>query len=787
MKQTTGFREKVIASAVAAHPLKLLSFGALALSAQLCVAVEPISVQGVDLLVGDKKQSLHGVVLPPTQQAEAFASEFSDNGNSIYNPFAMRWLEDDWDAGFLGIAVSVEGEFGFKNAPETNLVHVETLVEQAIAGDTYALVRWQGGGEPQNVDSALAFFREVASRWGANANLIYQINYQPQAGVKWDGTIKPYANSVVQAIRQIDTDNLIVVATPELSRDVLTVANDPLHGVSNVVYALNYHVGKWGLVDSDPYSDSVKGPELRENANQARDLGLPLFVADYQVGFTDSSTGEKVEESLAQWRFWLAKNHMSSAVGLVHEDLNPAKNRVYANLTARNVAGNAHSLVNWGRNDVNSDLRTHVTRLNGRSCLFANAEVIQAENYCHKEGLSLFNTRDFGGGKEIGTNALELLINDTRISTRQLFEIDVPVAADYKISYRVARTNGSDSEAELEARNTFRPGDWEGFPLGEVTIPTTANFDNWETVEHTIPLPAGRQWLNIRSSNDVTWGLNWFKFDFAGFNAEANGNLTLQAEHFVSQQGVQTEQSTDIGGGENVGYIDRGDWMKYAVSLPASASGEYEISYRVSSPSDDAYLQLEAYGGDEVYDSIKIPNTGGWQDWQVIKQRVTLPQGLREFVVVATGDDWNINWINIAAKSECLSSECYQGGHENVRVEAEDFSNMQGVIVDNGVVGWVDDGDWLVYNRELPLLSETNRYKITYRVARGMDGDGIIQLEAPGGSIAYNRIKVPNTGGWDSYVTLSHTVDLPRDIDGLALAAVKGGWNLDWFEIETLE
>ncbi|MBD0258331.1 MAG: family 16 glycosylhydrolase, partial [Cytophagales bacterium] len=48
---------------------------------------------------------------------------------------------------------------------------------------------------------------------------------------------------------------------------------------------------------------------------------------------------------------------------------------------------------------------------------------------------------------------------------------------------------------------------------------------------------------------------------------------TIQAENYTSMSGVQTETTTDAGGGQNVGWIDTGDWMAYSnVNFPTSGA-----------------------------------------------------------------------------------------------------------------------------------------------------------------------------------------------------------------------
>ncbi len=105
--------------------------------------------------------------------------------------------------------------------------------------------------------------------------------------------------------------------------------------------------------------------------------------------------------------------------------------------------------------------------------------------------------------------------------------------------------------------------------------------------------------------------------------------ITVQAEGYTYMQGVQTENTSDVGGGMNVGWIDNGDWMSYpAVTIPSG--GVYKVEYRVARGlSGSGILQFEKAGGTSVYGSISIPATGGWQDWVTVSHLVTLNAGLQ--------------------------------------------------------------------------------------------------------------------------------------------------------------
>ena len=120
---------------------------------------------------------------------------------------------------------------------------------------------------------------------------------------------------------------------------------------------------------------------------------------------------------------------------------------------------------------------------------------------------------------------------------------------------------------------------------------------------------------------------------------------TIQAESYSSMYGVQLENTTDAGGGQNVGWIDAGDWMAYNnISIPSS--GSYTIEYRVASPSG-GQLSLDLNGGATVLGSVNVPATGGWQTWTTVSQTVNINAGTYNFGIYAARGGWNINWWRI--------------------------------------------------------------------------------------------------------------------------------------------
>jgi hypothetical protein len=123
----------------------------------------------------------------------------------------------------------------------------------------------------------------------------------------------------------------------------------------------------------------------------------------------------------------------------------------------------------------------------------------------------------------------------------------------------------------------------------------------------------------------------------------------IEAESWTAMKGVGTENTSDAGGGVNVGWIDNTDWMDYSVNL--SQAGTYTVNFRVATPATSAQLKLLNAAGTTLA-TVNVPNTGWWQTWQTVTATVTLPAGQQTLrVFSSSADAWNFNWFELAAGS----------------------------------------------------------------------------------------------------------------------------------------
>jgi lysophospholipase L1-like esterase len=382
---------------------------------------------------------------------------------------------------------------------------------------------------------------------------------------------------------------------------------------------------------------------------------------------------------------------------------------------------------------------------------------IEAEDFIAMNGVRIENTSDDGGGRNVGYidqgDWMDYNVNATR-------------AGSYTLNIRLA-TPGSNGQ--LQVRNTA------GTVLAVMNVPVTGGWQAWQTVNTSVSLPAGNQTLRIIATGTGNWNINWLNFSQAPALMEASTNK-IEAEDYTSMSGVQTENTTDIGGGKNVGYIDPGDWMEYHFQSPSAQS--YSLKLRISSPYNTARVEVRNAAGN-VLGAINIPNTGGWQSWQTVSVPVTLPAGAQVIRVVSVGSGyWNINWLEFTTESSLPYTQI------PARIEAELWTAMSGVQKESTLdagggqnVGYIDNGDWMEYNIQVPA---TRNYVLSFRLA---STNTSAQFQVKQGSNILATVTVPNTGGYQSWTTQSIVVSLTAGPQTIRLVSTAWSpWNINWLE-----
>ena len=142
-----------------------------------------------------------------------FWSNDNWGGERFYNSSTVKWLKTDWNAKIVRAAMGVEDPGGYLDNKQSNKEKLKTVVDAAIDEGIYVIIDWHSHNAEDHLEEAKIFFQEMAQTYGEYENIIYEIYNEP-LDVSWSEVVKPYALEVIQTIRSLDPDNLIIVGSP---------------------------------------------------------------------------------------------------------------------------------------------------------------------------------------------------------------------------------------------------------------------------------------------------------------------------------------------------------------------------------------------------------------------------------------------------------------------------------------------------------------------------------------------------------------------------------------------
>lgn len=270
---------------------------------------------------------------------------------------------------------------------------------------------------------------------------------------------------------------------------------------------------------------------------------------------------------------------------------------------------------------------------------------------------------------------------------------------------------------------------------------------------------------------------------------------TIEAENFdiggqsisfydvtVANSGGQYRtESVDIQacseGGYNVFKIETYEWLEYTVNISESAN--YSFEFRVASTNAGGKIDMTMDG--LSIGSVSIPNTGGMQTWQTVKQSyggagIALNGGVHVLRLSFSDteilyDMFNLNKIVVTKEPPAqipytgtpvvlpgtFEAENFDFGGLGISYYDVTTSNVGGKHRPNESVDIQDCSDggfniyridtyeWLEYTVN---LSETTGYTFDFKVA-STNSSGTIDLTMDGQSIG--SVKIPNTGGMQTW------------------------------------
>ncbi|MGO4370974.1 carbohydrate-binding protein, partial [Paenibacillus sp. MCAF20] len=188
-----------------------------------------------------------------------------------------------------------------------------------------------------------------------------------------------------------------------------------------------------------------------------------------------------------------------------------------------------------------------------------------------------------------------------------------------------------------------RLGSLTGTLAGTCTVAGTGGWQNWSTISCAISgNPTGTQTLFLKFTGGTgnLFNLLWFQF-----SAGKSAFVQTEAELYDVQSGIQLETASE--GGQNVAYIDNGDYIRFNNLNFGSGANTFLARVASQSIGGSIEVRLGSLTG-TLAGTCTVPVTGGWQNWTTVSCGVSNITGVQNVFLKFTGGVgslFNLNWF----------------------------------------------------------------------------------------------------------------------------------------------
>ncbi len=760
-----------------------------------------------------------------------------------YNANTVDFLVDEMQTSIVRAAMAI-GTHGssvpgsYLEDPAGQKALVESIVDRAIERGVYVIIDWHVEGDTRSWKSqAQQFFSEMAQKYGHHPNVIYEIWNEPTHN-NWHSDIRPYAVDVINSIRQHDPDNLIIVGTETWSQRPDDAATNQIPD-PNIAYTIHFY-------PDDPGNGQFHRHQLRANVTAAMNQGAAVFATEWgpsdaapnpesdiwmqflidnKISHCMWSVNDKIADGDWQWSIFAPGTpgtgpYTLRGPGFYLQDLMhnwPWKAGGGTQCTAVNIPGRVEAEIwcnqsgvqtepttdagggenvgwidtgDWieylvnapGAGSYQLDFRLAADGSASKSFnILADGVQVGAVNFTATGGWQTWTTVNTSVNLNAGEQTIRLEAtsdgfninyidfssecSNPDLATLEITPNNPTIAVGETIDLDVIGRNGC---GEVIGTNPT----WTGADQNGVFTGTTEGVFQVTASENGISAQVDVTVTNSSSNNMLT-----------------NGNFSNGSTGWESYVNGAASASLGVSGGEFHGNISNGGsagWhvQWYQGGLTIANGNSYTLSFDARAANNRTISANVEMNGDP------------WTAHN--SETVNLTTQMQSFSYTFTMNNPTDNNARVLFNLGTSSADVYidnvvliDNGNSNpgwsLKIEAEDYSVMSGIQTENtsdtggGLnVGWIDAGDWLSFHDiDIPA---NGSYTISYRVA-SQNGGGQLQFEQAGGSPVYGTLNINATGGWQTWTTISHTVNLNAGVQDFGISAPAGGWNLNWFEI----
>jgi beta-glucosidase len=303
-------------------------------------------------------------------------------------------------------------------------------------------------------------------------------------------------------------------------------------------------------------------------------------------------------------------------------------------------------------------------------------------------------------------------------------------------------------------------------------------------------------------------------YNVTSANGSANG---YRSDGVDLEDTADTQDTSAAGGAYDMGWTTAGQWFNYTVDV--ATAGVYTVAFRVSSPYGitDA-LHIANSSGTNLTGAVAVPNTGGYETWTTVDASITLPAGQQTLTVEQDSNGWNFHYLTFTLSSggggsgtsggdqpfggtpaavpgtvqvanydtggqgvayNVTSTNGSANGYRSDGIDLEDTADTQDTSAAGGAydMGWTTPGQWFNYTVE---VATAGIYTVSFRVASPYGITDALHIANSSGTNLTGAVAVPNTGGYETWTTVTASVTLPAGEQTLTVEQDSNGWNFHY-------
>ncbi|MDE5563895.1 MAG: carbohydrate-binding protein, partial [Oscillospiraceae bacterium] len=217
--------------------------------------------------------------------------------------------------------------------------------------------------------------------------------------------------------------------------------------------------------------------------------------------------------------------------------------------------------------------------------------------------------------------------------------------------------------------------------------------DNWENEHGLNPNDASDGSIVSLSADDYT-NLEMYLNELAGDPVVFNGNVKtidafsqIEAESFDSQEGIKVQECGDENGGEQVAYVENGDYLLF--KNVDFTDGAKSFTARLAGKTAAIELYLDKLG-DTPAAVLDFSGAGNWTDWETISCNISKITGKHNVYIRFTGGEGylvNLNWFTFSKDAVALNGKYINGLTVNDETNAANWKLSSAPAVGGVVFG----------------------------------------------------------------------------------------------------